>query len=169
MHTQSWFKLHKNLSSAPYITPCKVFQTLLWGWLQLVTKLYGVKVVGKASKTSGISAYQWRIFFGATWPLQGNWKKWITYYTDGIFCTGSSCSIWKYFWCREKASWGRLAWSLLCHCSPAKAHSAEAAFKIPSPFWWKILQCLSTQHLKSHSSLFSSPPPRWSLVQAVKV
>lgn len=24
--------------------------------------------------------------------------------------------------------------SLLCHCSPAKAHSAEAAFKIPSPF-----------------------------------
>lgn len=24
--------------------------------------------------------------------------------------------------------------SLLCHCSPAKAHSAEVAFKIPSPF-----------------------------------
>lgn len=99
MHTQSRFKLHKNLSSAPYITPCKVFQTLLWGWLWLVTKLYGVKVVGKASK---ISAYQWRISFGATWPLQGNWEKWITCYTDAIFCMGTPYSIWKYFWCRKK-------------------------------------------------------------------
>lgn len=165
---------HKNLSSAPYITPCEVFQIHLWVWPWLVTKLQGVKMVGKASKTPGISAHQWRISFGATWPLQGNGEKWTTHYRDAIFCMGGggvsmlNLEIFKYFWCREKATWGRPR-SLLCHCSPAKAHSAEAAFKIPSSFWWKILQCLSTQHLKSHSSLFSSPPPRWSFVQAVKV
>lgn len=79
---------HKNLSSAPYITPCEVFQIHLWVWPWLVTKLQGVIMVGKASKTPGISAHQWRISFGATWLLQGNGEKWTTHYRDAIFCMG---------------------------------------------------------------------------------
>lgn len=81
---------HKNLSSAPYITPCEVFQIHLWVWPWLVTKLQGVIMVGKASKTPGISAHQWRISFGATWLLQGNGEKWTTHYRDAIFCVGGS-------------------------------------------------------------------------------
>lgn len=101
-------------------------------------------------------------------PVKQNWGKWIHHQLNAICCRGTHTWTGSIFSAGRKQGWEGQPWSLLRRSSPAKPHSAEAACKIPPPFWWKILQCLSMKHLKSHSSL-SCFLPWWSLTRTLTV